>query len=149
MKILSCNVFDLDSVDISLLNILKKDARTPFTSIASELGVSDSTIHVRIKKLIDNGILRGYTVDLNEDLIEQQLQGLVTVNVNLGHIEEVAKTLIQHENVIKVFETHGADDLILLIKEKDLSALRDLVLEIRQIDHIISTSITPILKKWK
>ncbi len=144
-----CNVFDLDSVDISLINILKKDSRTPFTAIASELGVSDSTIHVRIKKLMDNGILLGYTVDLNEDLIEKQIQGLVTVNVNLGHIEEVVKALTQHESITRVFETHGADDLILLIQAKDLEALRDLVLKIRQIDHISSTSITPILKKWK
>ncbi|MCJ7731238.1 AsnC family transcriptional regulator, partial [Candidatus Bathyarchaeota archaeon] len=83
----------LDDVDVKIINILKKDSRTPFTEIASTLGVSDSTIHVRLKKLKDDGILRGYTLDLNEDLMGKKIHGLAMINVNLGHLDEVVSAL--------------------------------------------------------
>lgn len=47
----------LDSLDISILNSLSADARTPFTEIAKDLNVSSGTIHVRIRKMESMGII--------------------------------------------------------------------------------------------
>ncbi len=139
----------LDDVDAKIINILKKDSRTPFTEIASTLGVSDSTIHVRLKKLKDDGILRGYTLDINEELMGKKIHGLAMINVNLGHLDEVVSALMRKESVIKIYETHGANDLIALINARDLDELREVLIEIRKTENITATALTTILKIWK
>mgnify|MGYP001184402448 CR=1 FL=1 len=57
--------FILDEIDHQILDILIENARTPFTDIAKKLLVSAGTIHVRVKKMEDEGIIQGSTLTLN------------------------------------------------------------------------------------
>ncbi len=139
----------LDEIDAKIIEILKQDSRTPFTEIASKLGVSDSTIHVRLKKLKDDGILRGFTVDLNEERLGLKVHGFAMISVKLGHLEEVVSNLVQNKRINKIYETHGSNDLVALIAAADLNELREVMMEIRKTDNISSTSLTTILKIWK
>jgi Lrp/AsnC family transcriptional regulator for asnA, asnC and gidA len=139
----------IDELDLKILDILKKDSRTPFTEIASILGVSDSTIHVRLKKFRDDGVLRGFTLDLNEELLGKKVHGLAMIDVNLGHLEEVVSKLAINKNVVRIYETHGANDLIVQIDAEDLDELRKVIMDTRKIENISSTALTTILKIWK
>jgi Lrp/AsnC family transcriptional regulator for asnA, asnC and gidA len=139
----------IDELDLKILDILKKDSRTPFTEVASILGVSDSTIHVRLKKLRDDGVLRGFTLDLNEELLGKKVHGLAMIDVNLGHLEEVVSKLAINKNVVRIYETHGANDLIVQIDAEDLDELRKVIMDTRKIENISSTALTTILKIWK
>ena len=139
----------LDDIDKKIIEILKNDSRTPFTVIASALGLSDSTIHVRLKKLRDEGIILRYTVDLNEDLIEKKVHGLIMINVNPGHLEAVIEKLRANHLIIHIYEAHGDNDLIVTTNTRDLDELRELIIEIRQIPNIATTSLITILKIWK
>ena len=139
----------LDDIDKKIIEILKNDSRTPFTVIASALGLSDSTIHVRLKKLRDEGIILRYTVDLNEDLIEKKVHGLIMINVNPGHLEAVIEKLRANHLITHIYEAHGDNDLIVTTNTKDLDELRELIIEIRQIPNIATTSLITILKIWK
>jgi Lrp/AsnC family transcriptional regulator for asnA, asnC and gidA len=139
----------LDDVDVKIIEILKKDSRTPFTEVASMLGVSDATVHQRLKKLKDEGILLRYTVEINEDLLAKKIHGFALINVNLGHLEEVISKLTLNNSVNKIYETHGMNDLIVLLDAGNLDELRELIMEIRQIENISSIKITTILKIWK
>jgi Lrp/AsnC family transcriptional regulator for asnA, asnC and gidA len=139
----------IDELDLKILDILKKDSRTPFTEIASILGVSDSTIHVRLKKLRDDGVLRGFTLDLNEELLGKKVHGLAMIDVNLGHLEEAVSKLAINKNVVRIYETHGANDLIVQIDAEDLDELRKVIMDTRKIENISSTALTTILKIWK
>ena len=138
----------LDDIDSKIIEILKKDSRTPYTEIASTLGVSDSTIHVRIKKLKDEGILLRYTVEINEGLLGK-VQGLAMINVNPDHLDEVISKLTMNECISKVYETHGSHDFIVLLNVGNLNELRELIVEIRRIENISSTTLDSILKIWK
>jgi Lrp/AsnC family transcriptional regulator for asnA, asnC and gidA len=50
---------EIDNLDIQILSILMKNATTPYTEIAKELIVSGGTIHVRMKKLEELGVIKG------------------------------------------------------------------------------------------
>ncbi len=58
----------LDTLDKKILNIITKDARTPFLEVARECGVSGAAIHQRVQKLIKSGIISGseYVIDPNK-----------------------------------------------------------------------------------
>ncbi|MGL4989795.1 MAG: Lrp/AsnC family transcriptional regulator, partial [Sarcina sp.] len=49
----------LDELDLQILDILIKDCRTPYLEIARICHVSGGTIHVRMKKMEDLGIIKG------------------------------------------------------------------------------------------
>jgi Lrp/AsnC family transcriptional regulator for asnA, asnC and gidA len=142
-------VFVLDDVDLKIIEILKKDSRTPYTEVASAIGVSDSTIHVRLKKLKDEGVLLRYTIEINEEYFGKKVQGLVMINVSPGHLEEVISRLKIINNINKIFETHGVNDLVALIYANDLDDLRQVLMEIRKIENVSSTELTTILNVWK
>lgn len=74
----------LDDIDVQIIEILKKNSRTPFTEVASMLKVSDSTIHQRLKKLKDEGVLLRYTTEINEEFLGKKVHGLALIDVNPG-----------------------------------------------------------------
>ena len=57
--------YEIDSVDRQILTILMKDARTPFLEIARKLIVSGGTVHQRVEKLKEAGIIEGSTLRLS------------------------------------------------------------------------------------
>jgi len=57
--------YEFDSLDGQILTLLMKDARKPFIEIARELIVSGGTIHQRVDKLKEAGVIEGSTLKLN------------------------------------------------------------------------------------
>ena len=57
----------LDDTDYRLLAILRDNARTPVTSLAHALGVSRGTVQNRIDKLLESGVIRGFTIRLKPE----------------------------------------------------------------------------------
>ena len=59
----------LDEIDHQILDILIDNARIPFTDISKKLLVSAGTVHVRVKKMEDAGILKGSSLNLDYENI--------------------------------------------------------------------------------
>ena len=57
--------FKLDDVDHKILDILIDNSRIPFTDIAKKLIISAGTVHVRVKKMEDAGIIQGSSLTLD------------------------------------------------------------------------------------
>ncbi|MGB2233895.1 MAG: Lrp/AsnC family transcriptional regulator, partial [Flavobacteriaceae bacterium] len=55
----------LDEIDHQILDILIDNMRTPFTDIAKKLLISAGTVHVRVKKMEDAGIIKGSSLTLD------------------------------------------------------------------------------------
>src|SRR3546814_7086588 len=58
-------ILQIDNIDLQILSILMNDATTPYTEIAKELVVSSGTVHVRMKKLHELGIVVGSNLLIN------------------------------------------------------------------------------------
>ena len=55
----------LDEIDKKILDFLVENTRTPFTEIANQMGISAGTVHVRVKKMEDAGIILGSSLVIN------------------------------------------------------------------------------------
>ena len=53
---------NVDSLDRAILSFLRESARAPYVEIAKGVGVTERTVRTRIKRLEDEGVIRGYTV---------------------------------------------------------------------------------------
>jgi len=139
----------LDDIDHKILETLRADARTPFTEIGRVLGISDATVHVRVKKMIDEGIIKSYTVKVDEKMLGKNVHGFVLLNVKPGSLEEVAKRLVENEKVSAIYEIHGANDLIAKVGANDLNEMRDLMLRIRGIPNVTTSELITVFRVWK
>jgi DNA-binding Lrp family transcriptional regulator len=139
----------LDEVDQKIIEALRRDARIPFTEIGKELGISDATIHFRIKKMRKAGIIKKYTIVVNEKVYESRVSCYMLIKVKHGKIEELSKQLVEIEKISLVHETHGSNDIIVKVKAMDLEELRNIITEIQKNPNIITSEYLPILKTWK
>ncbi|MEM1621380.1 MAG: AsnC family transcriptional regulator, partial [Metallosphaera sp.] len=66
----------IDAKDIKILEVLKKNARTPYTMIAKDLKVSEAAIRKRIEKLTKLGVIKRFTIDYE---LENEVKAIVMV----------------------------------------------------------------------
>jgi len=140
---------ELDEIDYKILEILRRDARTPFTEVGRDLGISDATVHVRVNKMMDAGIIKRYTIVVDKEALGRKIRGFMLINVNPGSLEAVANQLVENERVSAVYEIHGPNDLIVEVEAGALDEMRDLVLEVREIPNVATSELITVFKVWK
>jgi Lrp/AsnC family transcriptional regulator for asnA, asnC and gidA len=138
----------LDEIDFKILGFLRKNARISYTEIGNALRIADSTVHIRIKKMMDEGIINRFTVNVNNEALGS-VTCLLMLDVVPGHFEEVVPSLIQSENVEDIYETQGQHIAILKISANNLTEIRDEIVRIRKIPNVTESEMCIILKIWK
>ena len=114
----------VDSLDRSILAVLRDSGRAPFVEIASKVGVTERTVRTRMKRLEEEGVVRGYTI--REAGIG--LTALVRIKVGPGtEIGSLAGEFAGWDGVECVYEISGDADLIGIVHVDDTVALRDLL----------------------
>ena len=81
----------LDDLDRALLARLGSDARTPVSALATTLGVARGTVQTRITRLLDGGVIRRFTVELDPTVDEQAVRAITLVQVSGATARAVAK----------------------------------------------------------
>jgi len=148
--IMSITNFVLDDVNLKIIDILGKDSSTPFVEIAKQIGVSDATVHIRVRRLISEGIINKFTVMIDNNLLGYDHLAFMGINVKPGLADEAIEDLTNLEEVLEIHEMHGTFDLLLKIRSKDLDQMRDVVEnKIRTLPHIIETELMTVLKTRK
>ena len=140
---------ELDEIDYKILETLKRDARTPFTEVGRDLGISDATVHVRVKKMMDEGIIKKYTIVVDEEAMGRKIRGFMLINVDPGSLEKVANQLVENERVSEIYEIHGPNDLIVKVAAGDLNEMRNLMLKVREIPNMATSELITVFKVWK
>ena len=132
--------FTLDEIDHQILDILIENARTPFTDIAKQLLVSAGTIHVRVKKMEDEGIIQGSTLTLNYEkmgysFIEHVGIYLEKTSMTQGVIENLRKI----PNVTVAYVTAGKYNIFCKVRAKGTNDAKDIIYEIDDVPGVNRT----------
>jgi Lrp/AsnC family transcriptional regulator for asnA, asnC and gidA len=140
---------ELDHIDVGILSRLQQDARIPFTKIAEDLGISDATVHLRVRKLENLNLIEKYTIIINDDYV-QPITTYVLIRVAPGSVEEVCQELSQIDEIYEVSEIHERYDILAKIRGRDLGQVRDTIIQrIRSIPNIVGTEAYTVYKTWK
>jgi DNA-binding Lrp family transcriptional regulator len=96
---------ELDEVDKKILYELQKDARaTSSSDIAAELDISSSTVRNRIHRLEEEGVIRGYHIDIDYEKAGYPLFTKIICTAPISEREELADEARQVEGVTAVRE---------------------------------------------
>ena len=140
----------LDDINLKIIDILGKDSSIPFVEIAKQIGISDATVHLRVRRLVSEGIINKFTLDVDNNLLGYNHLAFMGVNVEPGFADEIINDLSKVEEVLEIHEMHGKFDLLLKIRAKDLEQMRDIVVnKIRILPHILDIELMTVLKSRK
>lgn len=137
----ACNL-QLDDLDIQILSILFNDSRTPFLEIARQCHVSGGTIHVRMKKMEDMGIIKGTKLIVDNSKLGYDV--CCFIGIRLDKSSSYTHVLEEIKNINEVVEFHyttGEYSIFIKILCKNISHLQDLLMnKIQSITGVQSTN---------
>ena len=132
----------MDDLDRQILSILRRDARTPYTEIADEIGTSEGTVRNRVDRLTDEGIIERFTVTTRTGNVKAMIEISVDMNVTTS---DVSEQMADWEEVDFVWQVSGEDDIVLVVDCVDTQAVNDLISQARELDEVKGTKTRLIL----
>ncbi|KAA8923057.1 Lrp/AsnC family transcriptional regulator [Thermoplasma sp.] len=123
----------VDQKDRDILNLLIDNARISNTEIAKVLNVSEGTVRKRIKKMVDDGIIKRFTVETSDDTID----ALVLVKIDNKRYRDALQKI--KSRFREVYEFTGKIDVAIRIRTDSTDNLNRIVDQIREIDGVLDT----------
>lgn len=132
----------MDDLDREMLDILRRDARTPYTEIADRLDVSEGTVRNRVDRLVQDGVIERFTIATHTGNVKAMIEVGVAVDVNT---HEVGERMAEWDEVDFVWQVSGEEDIVLVVDAADTQGVNDLITQAREQDEVVSTKTRLIL----
>ncbi|KYK26454.1 MAG: AsnC family transcriptional regulator [Candidatus Proteinoplasmatales archaeon SG8-5] len=139
----------MDLLDIKILNLLNENARKSFRQIAKELKVSMSTVSNRVKKLEEQGIIKGYAPILDPQKVGLDLQVIIGVRMSKGKLIDVQNQIATYPNVFGVYDTTGDWDSIVISRFRNRGELNTFIKWVLSLENVERTRTQMVLNVVK
>ena len=130
----------LDEIDHQILDILIDNTRIPFTDISKRLLISAGTVHVRVKKMEEAGIIKGSS--LNLDYVKLGYSFIAYVGVFLektNTINEVLEALTKIHFITVAHITTGKLNVFCKVRARDTHHAKDIIFSIDDVEGVSRT----------
>jgi DNA-binding Lrp family transcriptional regulator len=134
----------MDDIDRRLLALLRDNARSSFTQLASAVGTSEGTVRARMKRLVGDGVITGFTIRTAGNQVKALIEVVVQRNVQTN---EVTRIIRGWDGVESVWEVTGEQDLVVVADCPDTARLNALIDAIRGIEGTEATRSRLILRE--
>ncbi|MFD1720422.1 Lrp/AsnC family transcriptional regulator [Amnibacterium endophyticum] len=122
----------MDAIDAAILRALQDDARQTNRAVAAAVGVSPTTALDRTRALVERGVIRGTSVDVDPAAIGRGVQALIAIRIrppSRDRIEAFRDWAAGRGEVLGVFVTAGTEDFTLHVAVADNQALYAFVVD--------------------
>ncbi len=131
---------DIDKLDKQILSILMRNAKKAYTDIAKQLFVSGGTIHVRMKKLEDAGIVKGYNLIVDHSKLGYDISAFLGIYLDKSSLyEDVSKELEAISEIVNAHYTTGLYNIFAKVVCRDTNHLRSILHRIQEVPGIQRT----------
>ncbi|MDP2060631.1 MAG: winged helix-turn-helix transcriptional regulator [Flavobacteriaceae bacterium] len=132
--------FKLDEVDHQILDMLIDNTRIPFTDIAKKLLISAGTVHVRVKKMEDAGIIMGSSLTLDYEKLGYSFIAYVGLFLNkTSQTQFVLQRISDIPYVTVAHVTTGKFNIFLKIRAKDTQHAKEIIYMVDDIEGVMRT----------
>lgn len=118
----------LDEIDRKMIDILRMDGRRTAPQLATDIGIGRATAYNRLDRLVDEGVITGFSARVDHGATGQTVAALVLVNVEQGQWRDMHVQLTELPGVEWVGVTAGQFDYALILRADSLDHLRDVAL---------------------
>lgn len=120
--------FEIDNVDLKILSLLMQDATMAYTEIGKRIFVSGGTVHVRMKKMEEMGIVRGSQLIIDHTKLGWDISAFLGIYLDKSSLyAEVALELMKIPEVVNIHYTTGIYSIFIKIVCRDTLHLREVL----------------------
>jgi len=120
--------FEIDSTDLRILEILMQDAKRPYTEVAKRVNVSQGTVHVRMNKMEDAGILEKTTLKINYAKLGYDITAFIGIYLEKSALyEKVLAKLKDIPEITNIHYTTGNYSMFVRIHCRDTNHLKEVL----------------------
>jgi DNA-binding Lrp family transcriptional regulator len=134
----------MDETDRKIVEELRRDCRQPNSGIAKKLKVSEGTIRNRIARLLKEGVIKRFTIDIGTS---SGFMAFVTLECDPGRpTAQIVSAITGIGDVRKVYETAGRWDVVALIDTESPEKFNEVIEKVRSVEGIVNTETLTVLK---
>ena len=120
--------YEIDNIDLKILALLTEDAKMPYTEVAKKVFVSGGTVHVRMRKMEEMGIVKGTTLKMDYSKMGYDITAFLGVFLEKSSLyDQVIKKINQIPEIVKLHYTTGNYNIFLKLHCKDTNHLKDVL----------------------
>jgi DNA-binding Lrp family transcriptional regulator len=138
----------LDEIDREILRVLAADARALTSTLAAHVGLAPSTCLMRVRRLRDSGVIRGFHAELSPQALGRPLQAIISVRLQAharARIGSFSRQFAALPGVLNVFFLAGVNDFQIHVAAKSPDDLRELVVKHLSASHDVATTETNLI----
>lgn len=136
-------------MDARIVELLARDGRMTNAELAADVAVAPSTMHARVKALIERGVVSGFHASIDQARLGKGLQAMVGVTLRAGSRQEsivaFSNAIRRLPQVIQVFFVGGSDDFLVHIAVASSADVRTFVVEHLSAQPTVASTRTSII----
>ena len=136
----------MDDIDLKLLGMLAKDSKQKYSDLADLLNMSAPSVHARVKKMEQNGLIRSYGIEVDTNLLGLKVCAFVRVTTEGAVCSDVCAILEHMPEIEEAHSVAGEECLLIKVRTTDPGALSDLLDRIRKIPGVRKTITSVVLQ---
>ena len=148
-KGLDMKLLPLDAVDVKILERLRENARASNIEIAKTLKISEATVRRRIMNLEKKGIIKGYSVYIDYQLIENPVKAYVHISVSATHRDDVVNKIVEHDRAVAVYRVTGDHEILSVMLFVDMPELQNFLDTYLDLDGIRDVHAQIVMSPYK
>jgi len=144
----TCRMLRVDAIDQRIISRLVFDARSSYSDIGKVVGLSAPAVKRRVDRLLDEGVLRGFTAVVDPEALGWGTEAFVEVHC-IGNVtpDRIRARLLPLPEVVAAYTVSGAADAIVHLRAANIHHLEDALERLRAVDMIDRTVSTVVLSR--
>jgi Lrp/AsnC family transcriptional regulator for asnA, asnC and gidA len=119
----------IDDLDLKILSELSNDASISVPKLSKKVNINASVVYSRIKRLIKRGLIKKFTVIINDEALGLNVKALTGINMDSKLRDNVLNELFKIPEVREVSEVTGRFDVLVTMNARSLDEMHQLISE--------------------
>lgn len=139
----------LEETDVKILVELQKNAKISYRELSENTGVPSSTLHDRVKKMTDEGVIKEYITTISDEAIGCTQIAIIGVETGAELYGNVASNLTKLPEIVEVYGTTAQYDLMIKLRAYNRNHLGETLNKIRNIKGVNDINVAIALEVFK
>ncbi|MDO5034893.1 MAG: Lrp/AsnC family transcriptional regulator [Actinomycetaceae bacterium] len=122
--------FELDDIYLEILTQLRRDSRISVATLAEEVGISRSNAYARLNTLVNAGVIKRFTIDIDPRLVGKKVSALVFVSLDQSKWKQFGMQLGALAELDYYAVTTGEYDVVLRLRADDVPGIQHAVVDV-------------------
>lgn len=140
---------ELDEVDRKILRELQSDARGSFRGIGKKVGVSEATVFVRVRKLQEKGVLKGFMAIVDPKAVGKSVTAIMLIRARPRSFPRILEALKKFDDIYEIYDVTGQYYSILKIRTVSTGQLSQIIDEVGMVEGVEGTETIIVLRTIK